>query len=242
MIRLLVVGAIVAPVTTWYTLRIIWAVYRNAPNRDCVCDWVPRKWARVLLRAAGVRVVIENEASIDPDVPQILVANHVSWFDVLALAAYTPGRYVFVAKKEVRKVPLFGRAVEGCGHIYIDRKDHQRALTSMEDVKKALEKERPTIIMFPEGTRSETGELQRFKKGAFVLAIQTGAEIVPTGILGSRHVMPKHSFLIRSGTITVRFGAPIPIRSVTMEGRDELLLESRQAVERLLAAPASGVD
>jgi 1-acyl-sn-glycerol-3-phosphate acyltransferase len=146
---------------------------------------------------------------------------------------------VFVAKKEVANVPLFGRAVRACGHIYIDRHDHQKALASMDVVRERLEKERPTVIMFPEGTRSPTGELQRFKKGAFVLALQTGAAIVPTAILGSRGVMRKHSLLIHAGTVTVRFGTPIPIAGTGQDQRDQLMDETRDALLRLLAAPAA---
>jgi 1-acyl-sn-glycerol-3-phosphate acyltransferase len=137
-------------------------------------------------------------------------------------------------------VPGFGRAVGGCGHIYIDREDHQKALASMDVVREKLEKERPTVIMFPEGTRSATGELQRFKKGAFVLAIQTGAAIVPTAIVGSRQVMRKHSLLIHAGTVTIRFGEPIPVTAVDLDGRDELMSETRGALERMLAAPTDG--
>jgi 1-acyl-sn-glycerol-3-phosphate acyltransferase len=242
MIRLLLMAILIVPVTGWYVARILWAVYRNAPDQRCVCDWVPKKWARLLLRIAGVRVVIENAEAIDEGAPQILVANHVSWFDVLVLAGYTPGRYVFVAKKEVAKVPGFGRAVRACGHIYIDRKDHQKALASMDVVREKLEKERPTVIMFPEGTRSETGELQRFKKGAFVLAIQTCADVVPTAILGSRQVMRKHSLLIHAGTVTVRFGEPIPVAALGLEQRDELMVNTRGALTRLLATPTSPID
>ena len=242
MIRLLLMALLVVPVTGWYVTRILWAVYRNAPNASCVCEWVPRKWAQVLLRIAGVRVVLENPEAIDAEVPQILVANHASWFDVLALAGYTPGRYCFVAKKEVANVPGFGRAVDACGHIYIDREDHQKALASMQVVREKLEKERPTVIMFPEGTRSATGELQRFKKGAFVLAIQTRSDIVPTAILGSRQVMRKHSLLIHAGTVTIRFGTPIPVAALGVEHRDELMASTRGALERLLAAPAASPD
>jgi 1-acyl-sn-glycerol-3-phosphate acyltransferase len=100
-----------------------------------------------------------------------------------------------------------------------------------------LAEEKPTIIMFPEGTRSKTGELQPFKKGAFVLAIQTGAEIVPTAVLGSRAVMRKHSLLIRPGTITIRFGEPISAAGMDMDQRNRLIQETRDSLLRLLSAP-----
>lgn len=227
------------PVTFWYAARAIWAVYRNAPDAQCKCEEAPRMWSRALLRAAGVRVLVEHEEAIDHTRPQILVANHTSWFDVLALAAILPGRYLFVAKKEVRKAPFLGRAAEVCGHIYIDRSDHQSALRSLEEAKEKLAREKPTVIMFPEGTRSETGQLQRFKKGAFVMAIETGAEIIPAAIGGSRAIMPKHSLRIRSGTVTVRFGEPIPVEGLTLEQRDELMRDTREALAGLLAAPTT---
>ncbi len=94
----------------------------------------------------GCGCVVENGEVIDERVPQILVSNHVSWFDVFALAATIPGRYLFVAKKEVRKVPFLGWAAEVCGHIYIDRKDHQSALAlpSRREGKAGAARSRPS--------------------------------------------------------------------------------------------------
>lgn len=242
MIRLLVLLITVAPVTLWWVARIAWGVRPSAPDPSMVVDEYPRRWARALLRLAGVRVRFENTENLDPDAPQVLVANHSSWFDVLALAAFLPGRYCFVAKKEIRKTPFLGYTIERCGHIFIDRSDHQKALQSLEEARRKLEKEKPTVIMFPEGTRSETGELQRFKKGAFVLAIQTGADIVPAAITGSRAVMRKHSLLIHSGTIDVRLGEPIPVRGLTTANRDELMQTTRNALTGLLADGAPSIQ
>lgn len=236
MIRMILVGLAVVPVTLWYIARIMWGIRPAATDPARVVDELPRRWARALLRIAGVKVVLENTEALDPDVPQILVANHVSWFDVLALAGHLPGRYCFVAKKEIRKVPLLGYTIERCGHIFIDRRDHQRALESLEEARRKLDAEKPTVIMFPEGTRSETGKLQRFKKGAFVLAIQTGADVVPAAISGSRAVMQKHSFLIHAGTIVVHFGEPLPVASLTMAQRDELIQDTWDALAGLLGS------
>ncbi len=236
MIRFVVLGLTVVPVTLWWVVRIAWGVRPGAPNPERVVDEFPRRWAAALVRLAGVKVVFKNTGVLDPDRPQVLVANHTSWFDVLTLAAYLPGRYVFVAKKEVRKIPFLGYTIERCGHVYIDRGDHQRALKSLEEARVKLEKEKPTVIMFPEGTRSETGELQRFKKGAFVLAIQTGADVVPAAISGSRQVMPKHSLLIHAGTVVVRLGTPIPVGSLTMADRDALMAQVRERLTGMLGS------
>jgi 1-acyl-sn-glycerol-3-phosphate acyltransferase len=235
MFRLLIVLAALVPVTVWHAGRAVWAAYRKADDLLCVCDSAPRRWARFLLACAGTEVVLENAEVIDPDRPQILVANHVSWFDVLALAAALPGRYLFVAKRELEKIPLFSHAARSCGHIFIDRRDRSSAVESLETARERLDEENPTIIMFPEGTRSPTGALQPFKKGAFVLAIQTGVDIVPAAISGSRDVMRKHSLLIRPGTIRVRFGDPIDVAGLDLDDRNELTARAHGAVAALQA-------
>lgn len=238
MLRLVVVLLAIIPATVYHGLRMLWAVYRKSPDMPCICDESPKRWSRLLLSCSGADVVLENEQVIDPERPQILVANHVSWYDILALAAFVPGRSIFVAKAELRKVPLFGRSLEGCGHIFIDRRDLTRAVESLASASRRLKEESPTIIMFPEGTRSATGELQPFKKGAFVLAIETGADVVPAAISGSREILKKGSLLIRPGTIRVRFGEPISVRGLDLEQRNELTERAREALLALQASDA----
>jgi 1-acyl-sn-glycerol-3-phosphate acyltransferase len=238
-IRFLIVMFAAVPVTIWYACRIFWGVFIRKSQADCVCEYVPRAWSRAMLRIAGVRVTLENESVVDPAQSQILVSNHVSWFDVVAIAGYVPGSYRFVAKKELIRVPFFGPAVAACGHIMLDRKDREAALESLEAARRRLENRSPTIIMFPEGTRSATGELQPFKKGAFVLAIQTGTDVVPAAVIGSRAVMRKHALAIRPGTIHVRFGEPIPVVEYTIEDRDVLTRRAWEAVSSLRNAPAN---
>jgi len=236
MLRLLMVVAAIVPATLYHGFRMIWAVYRQSPGAQCICASSPRRWARLLLRCSGTKVVLENAEAIDPHRAQILVANHVSWYDVLALAAFTPGRYLFVAKRELEDVPVFGRAVAACGHVFIDRKDRNRAVQSLEAARGMLEKESPTIIMFPEGTRSATGELQPFKKGAFVLAIQTGVDVVPAAISGSREIMKKGSLLIRPGTVRVRFGEPISVQGLSLDDRNDLTDRAWSSLRSLQAS------
>ena len=233
MIRLFLVSIVIVPATIWYASKIAWSVYRRSADIGCRCEGAARAWASLVLRVAGVRVILENEAVIDSSVPQVLVTNHVSWIDVLVLAAFVPGRYVFVAKKEVEKIPVFGAAVRACGHIYIDRGDKARALASLDIARKRLEEAAPTVIIFPEGTRSNTGELGPFKKGAFVLAIQTGASVVPAAIFGSREVMKRGSFLINSGIVRVHFGEPIKVGGYSMASRSKLTHRAQRVVSEL---------
>lgn len=234
--RMFLVAIAVFPATAYYGGRILWSSFRGRARTDPIVESAPRRWANLLLRLSGVQVEPENEAVIDPERPQILVANHASWYDILALMAHTPGRSVFVAKKEIQKLPIFGRIVRASGHIFIDRSDRKRAVESLAAAKQRLEEESPTVIMFPEGTRTSTGELQPFKKGAFVLALQTGVDIVPTAILGSREALKKGSLVIRPGTIRVVYGEPIPVSGLDIEDRNELTEQTRTALAGLLAA------
>lgn len=237
MIGFLRVALVAIPATLWVGGLILWSALRKSDKLPCRCNELPRKWARVILKAAGARVEVENSERIDPDRAQILVANHVSYFDVLALLGCMPGRYRFVAKKELADVPIFGPAWRACGHISIDRQNVDSAIRSLELARRRLEEERPTVVMFPEGTRSPTGELRTFKKGAFVLAIQTGAEVVPAGLLGTREIMRKGSWRIRTGrTIRVRFGEPLSVKGLTMEDRDALTRRAHDAVAELLGS------
>ena len=111
MTRLFLVSIVIVPATIWYASKIAWSVYRRSTDLGCRCEEAARAWASLVLKVAGVRVILENKAVIDSSLPQVLVTNHVSWIDVLVLAAFVPGRYVFVAKKEV------GRSRSNCHHI-----------------------------------------------------------------------------------------------------------------------------
>ena len=230
MIRLVMVALLIVPSTLYYGAKILWAAWRNAPPDTPIFDLGPRGWTGSILWAAGVKVVLEGAEVIDPERAQILVANHTSWFDVAALSTYLPGKYRFVAKQELTSVPVFGPAWQACGHIAIDRGNRERSIKSLAVVRQKLEEERPTVIMFPEGTRSLTGELKRFKKGAFLLALQTGVEIVPAAIIGSFEIMPKGRWRIYSGTITIRFGEPIQVDGMTVDDRDVLIGQARSAI------------
>lgn len=202
-----------------------------------VYDWATRDWSRWILRAAGVRVQIEGLEHVTPTGPQIFASNHVSWFDVWTLAAYIPKRNRFVAKKELEKIPLFGRAWKSAGHISVDRGDRSSAIKSLQQAGQRLHRDDISVVIYPEGTRSRTGELGEFKKGAFMLALHTGVDIVPVAILGTRRVMPAGGWRIRRGTIILRFGEPIRTSDYTVSQRNQLVDDVRDRIRAMLEAP-----
>lgn len=202
-------------------------------NLHCACDKAARNWAKNILWAANVRVTLEGLENLQTREPQIVVSNHQSWFDVFALAAHLPVRYRFVAKKELADIPVFGKAWRSCGHVSVDRGNREAAIESLDQAWKEIHEDKLTMVLFPEGTRSPDGRLKSFKKGAFVLAVQGQVPLVPVAVVGSRDIMPKGSMTVRSGTITLRIGAPIPTGGSTIRDRNRLLKASWNAIAAL---------
>lgn len=207
--------------------------------RGRVYDWAGRTWGRMMLRVSGTPVTIEGAENINPDRPQIFAANHVSWFDVWALAAAIPKRYRFVAKKELGMIPIFGQAWKAAGHISVDRSNRASAIKSLNEAGQLLRQDNSSVVIFPEGTRSPTGELLPFKKGAFMLALRTGVDIIPVAVLGTRRIQPKGGWRIRSGRIILRFGEPIPVAQYSEAERDDLIELVRSRIQALLQEPAT---
>jgi 1-acyl-sn-glycerol-3-phosphate acyltransferase len=197
--------------------------------------WAARGWAQWMLLVSGVKVRIEGMEHAPAGQPRIFVSNHQSWYDVFALAANIPGQYRFVAKKELARIPIFGQAWKAAGHICVDRGDRESAVRSLEEAGKLIKSDGSAVVIFAEGTRSRDGKLQPFKKGAFMVALGTGVDIIPIGISGSRQVQAKGSWRVRPGTIRIRVGKPVPIREYSFETRDRLMERVRSEIERLTA-------
>lgn len=220
--------------TFYYAGKTIARTFLWPRHLTYACDKAAKGWATVILRAAGVRVRIHGAENLLLDSPQIVISNHQSWFDVFAMAAHLPVRYRFVAKRELEGIPLFGRAWKKCGHVSVDRGNRQAAIESLDQAWREVHEDRLTMVIFPEGTRSPDGELQRFKKGAFVLALQAKVPIVPAAIFGSREIMPKGGRRVGRGTIDIRFAPPISTEGLTIKDRDRLMKEAWGALSGLL--------
>jgi len=183
-------------------------------------DEAPRWWAHALLSAAGVRVRLHGYVPDATTGPRIYASNHVSWFDILALVAALR-RFSFIAKAELFRVPLFGAAAKAVGTIPIERDNRKAAFDSYRRAGELMSSGR-SVIVFPEGTRGRDYALRPFKKGPFVLAIASGAPIVPTIVHGTIHVNPRGSFRARPGVVDVHFLEPVPTVGLSYDDRDRL--------------------
>src|SRR5687768_6354222 len=161
--------------------------------------WVERTWGRVIMWATGVTVEVQGIENVRLDQPQIIASNHQSWYDVWALVANVPKKTRFVAKEELGRIPIFGRAWNTAGHISVNRSDRVQAIRTLEHFGDLIREDKSAIVIFPEGTRSTTGDLIAFKKGAFMLALHTRVDIVPTAVIGSRAILRKNDWRISKG-------------------------------------------
>lgn len=194
-----------------------------------IYDKVPRGWSVWVLRAAGVKVRVHGLENGGNGEPRIFASNHVSWFDVPALASVLP-RYKFVAKAELFKVPIFGRAMRAAGMIEIQR-ENRKAAFGAYDVAAERIKQGISVIVFPEGTRGHAYPLRPFKKGPFVLAIAAGVPIVPVIVHGTIEALRKGSFRVYPGTIDIHLLEPVSTAGVDYDHREALMqtVKSRMA-------------
>ena len=202
------------------------------PDRpDGVYDWAARSWTRLLCWAAGVRIVLHHPERMHVGSSRVFASNHVSWYDVFVLASVVPFSK-FVAKAELFRIPIFGRAARAVGTVPIERENRKAAFGSY-DVAAARMRAGSSVVVFPEGTRGSDYRMRPFKKGPFVLAISAGAPIVPTIVHGTIAVMPRGSWYITSGRVDVHFLEPVHTAGLTYADRDHV---SREVWRRMAEA------
>ncbi len=200
-----------------------------------------RRWAQGLARGWGVTVEVRGLERLPIGQRTVLMANHQSHADVVALLVALPEIPVFLAKRELRRVPLFGRAMQDCGHIFIDRGRQQQSRRTIDDAASQLRAGHP-LLVFPEGTRGRRDEVAPFKKGGFHLARQADVAIVPIGIRGSRAVWPRDQAAALPGVIELQIGDPVPADEVAAMPLDDLIAKVRGDIQRLSGLPPSDVQ
>ena len=213
---------------------IIARLFRVPQGPTSIYSRCVRLWARSLNRAAGVRVRVHGAERLHNARGAVFVSNHVSWFDIFALASELSW-CSFVAKTELRRIPLFGFAAESIGIVFLDRDNRKQAFESYKVAAQEVQRGR-AIVVCPEGTRGSDYHLRPFKKGPFVLAIASQSPIIPTVVYGAREVMPKGTFWIRPGVIDIHFLEPIPTTGYEYDRRTELMTAAWSAMADALRA------
>lgn len=218
--------------------------------RGGVYSFVSRKiWGPGLLWCAGAKLKVEGTENIRGKAHGIYFSNHQSNFDIPALTAALRTPLYFIAKKEIKKIPIFGWGMWAIGMVFVDRKNSERARKSMEQGAKVV-KGGKSLSTFPEGTRSKTGEVQAFKKGTFHLAKSGPIRLIPVAIIGTKNIQPPGGKLQIGKEVIIRIGKPIseaevetmPLNELTKHARDKIIALMDEKVKPDLYEPTNTLN
>jgi 1-acyl-sn-glycerol-3-phosphate acyltransferase len=220
----LIAALVLVVVTIPVVAIVVFASFLGVPMRHgSVYEKVQWFWARSLTLAGGVRTRVHGAQHIQASAACVYVANHVSWYDVFVLASVLP-RWSFVAKAELRKIPIFGRGAAAVGTIFVERQNRRAAFQMYEKAAIRM-REGASVVVYAEGTRGDSYALRPFKKGPFVLAIHAGVPIIPVVIHGTREVMPRGQWLVNPGVVNLHFLDPIPTDGLTFADRERIVAQ-----------------
>jgi 1-acyl-sn-glycerol-3-phosphate acyltransferase len=189
-----------------------------------------RRWSHMLLAVAFVRARVTGADKLDPKASYVVVSNHSSYMDIPSLYNALPLDLRFFAKRGLFSIPLLGWHLHRAGHLSVVRGDARASLKSMAEGAKLIRERRISVLLFPEGGRTEAG-IRPFKEGAAYIAIKAGVPVVPVGMVNVRGVLPMHSLLLRPGDVEINIGDPIDTSDMTLHDRGRLneMLQERVA-------------
>ena len=225
-------GIILATIV-YGSISLLCAPFDNGGRKQLT---VARAWARMLLRIAGARVTSVGAENVDPNVAYVICPNHVSYMDTPVLLSYVPANFRFLARKELFMIPFLGGHLKRAGNISVPLEDPRGSLKVLSHAGHAMKQNGLSLLIFPEGGRSVSGELEPFKDGAAYLAIKGEVPILPVAIIGIKDVLPMHSHHVRPGRVTIRIGKPIETTGMRSHDRTALtqrLCDEISAMQRL---------
>ncbi len=206
-------------------ITILFFPFNNSEPIHQVQMW----WCKLMFYWLFIPVTVDGKENITPKQSYVFVANHASMFDVFLIYGWLPVVYKWLMKKEVRRIPFVGTACKAAGHIYVDRGNAQAAAKSLQEVKAALHDGVSTVI-FPEGTRSKDGQLGRFHRGAFQVALDLNLPVVPLSLSGCYEVMNRNEHFAHRHPVHMHIGKPMNLKDYADE--KEAMEAVRQAVEK----------
>jgi len=200
-----------------------------------------RLWSRVILRTIGAQIQVIGMEKIDAGKAHIYAVNHLSALDIPVLYAYLPTQFRILAKKELFRYPFLGWHLRRSGQIAVDQENIRSSARSLGQAVTAVRDGMP-IMIFPEGGRSEDGQLQDFMSGAFYLAIKAQADVVPMALVGTYEMLPMNTWHIKPRPIYLLVGEPISTTGLNLRNLDNLSQQARQAIADLYYSRASVPD
>lgn len=194
---------------------------------------VARIWSRLLLAAGGIRVRVEGLEGLDHEGSYVLAANHLSLLDIPVIMGTVPLQFRFFAKRGLYRIPLLGGHLRRAGHLPVVRENPRQGMKLLSEGARMIAQRRVSVLIFPEGGRSQHGNLREFKNGAAYVAIKAGVPIVPMAISGTRECLPMGSVMVQRGRVRLAVGKPIPTAGMRLQEHEALTARVRQCVAEL---------
>ncbi len=223
----LVYGPLLA-VSTVIGACLVVLVCRFSPRlASCI---IVKLWARFNVYATPANIEVQGKEHFNPESCYVVVANHISQFDILALYGWLNLDLKWVMKEELRKVPFLGFAAAALGHVFINRRNPNASIEKLKRIKHDLPPG-TSLMIFPEGTRKNQGGLGDFKKGAFMMAKDLNLPILPITLVGTDKILPPGSIDLFPGKACIRIHAPIDPSDASIE---ELKTQTHSAIASAL--------
>ena len=212
-------------VTIFWTISFGVAVILFSPfdyKKGKILGFIVKYWAKTIFKTMNINVRVIGLDKLDRNADYIFAPNHASSLDIPLILGFLPFWIVPISKIELKWIPFLGWAMQAAGHVFVDRRDHEKAMLSIAKIKNSLINNPRSILIFPEGSRTNDGKVNQFKTGGLSLGISTKISIVPVAIEGTFESLSKHSKKFVNKLLTINIGSPVDTRKYSLDDRKDL--------------------
>ena len=223
-------------VTIFWTILFGVAVILFSPfdyKKGRILGFIVKYWAKTIFKTMNINVRVIGLDKLDRNADYIFAPNHASSLDIPLILGFLPFWIVPISKIELKWIPFLGWAMQAAGHVFVDRRDHEKAMLSIAKIKNSLLKNPRSILIFPEGSRTNDGKVNQFKTGGLSIGISTKISIVPVAIEGTFESLSKHSKKFVNKLLTINIGSPVDTRNFSLDDRKDLAVIVNSEVKKL---------
>jgi len=223
-------------VTIFWTILFGVAVILFSPfdyKKGRILGFIVMYWAKSIFKTMNINVRVIGLDKLDRNADYIFAPNHASSLDIPLILGFLPFWIVPISKIELKWIPFLGWAMQAAGHVFVDRRDHEKAMLSIAKIKNSLLKNPRSILIFPEGSRTNDGKVNQFKTGGLSIGISTKISIVPVAIEGTFESLSKHSKKFVNKLLTINIGSPVDTRKYSLDDRKDLAIIVNSEVKKL---------
>ena len=223
-------------VTIFWTILFGVAVILFSPfdyKKGRILGFIVKYWAKTIFKTMNINVRVIGLDKLDRNADYIFAPNHASSLDIPLILGFLPFWIVPISKIELKWIPFLGWAMQAAGHVFVDRRDHEKAMLSIAKIKNSLLKNPRSILIFPEGSRTNDGKVNQFKTGGLSIGISTKISIVPVAIEGTFESLSKHSKKFVNKLLTINIGSPVDTRKFSLDDRKDLAIIVNSEVKKL---------